>query len=107
MAMAAIIAQIARRRRENAAPRRKKYEISKCLYDLPPFDPHFDPLLHNNYSKRRAIYLDRKRRDQQNQFCSYSEKKKFIAFKWKRFFFEILLIGKVCGIDKNNIFFLF
>ena len=32
--------------------RKKTYEIQKCMYDLPPFDPHFDPLVHNKYLAR-------------------------------------------------------
>ena len=48
--MAAIIAQITRANRERK--RKKTYEIQKCMYDLPPFDPHFDPLIHNKYLAR-------------------------------------------------------
>lgn len=48
--MAAIIAQITRANRERK--RKKTYEIQKCMYDLPPFDPHFDPLKHNKYLSR-------------------------------------------------------
>ena len=48
--MAAIIAQITRANRERK--RKKTYEIQKCMYDLPPFDPHFDPLVHNKYLAR-------------------------------------------------------
>ena len=48
--MAAIIAQITRANRERK--RKKTYEIQKCMYDLPPFDTHFDPLVHNKYLAR-------------------------------------------------------
>ena len=51
--MAAIIAQITRANRERK--RKKTYEIQKCMYDLPPFDPHFDPLIHNKYLARWEI----------------------------------------------------
>ena len=51
--MAAIIAQITRANRERK--RKKTYEIQKCMYDLPPFDPHFDPLIHNKYLARSVL----------------------------------------------------
>ena len=38
------------RRRERA--RKKKYECSKCMYELPPFEPCFDPIENNKYVKR-------------------------------------------------------
>ena len=28
------------------------YSTNKCLYDLPPFDQHFDPQVHNKYLSR-------------------------------------------------------
>ena len=37
--MAAIIAQLTRAKRERA--KKKTYETNKCMYELPPFDPHF------------------------------------------------------------------
>ena len=48
--MAAIIAQITRANRERK--KKKTYETTKCMYDLPPFDPHFDPMVHNKYLAR-------------------------------------------------------
>jgi hypothetical protein len=48
--MAAIIAQITKANRERK--RKKTYETTKCMYDLPPFDPHFDPMIHNKYMAR-------------------------------------------------------
>ena len=48
--MAAIIAQLTRAKRERA--RKKTYETNKCMYHLPPFDPHFDPRIHNKYIVR-------------------------------------------------------
>ena len=38
----------AQRERNN----RVTYSTNKCLYDLPPFDQHFDPLVHNKYLSR-------------------------------------------------------
>ena len=32
--------------------RKVTYETNKCLYELPPFDDHFDPLVHNTYLSR-------------------------------------------------------
>ena len=48
--MAAIIAQLTRAKRERA--KKKTYETNKCMYELPPFDPHFDPMVHNKYMVR-------------------------------------------------------
>ena len=38
----------AKRERE----RKVTYDTNKCLYELPPFDDHFDPLVHNTYLNR-------------------------------------------------------
>ena len=48
--MAAIIAQITRAKRE----REKKVtnEVTKCMYELPSYDTHFDPKIHNKYLAR-------------------------------------------------------
>ena len=48
--MAAIIAQLTRAKRERA--QKVTYNTNKCLYQLPPFDAHFDPLIHNRYLAR-------------------------------------------------------
>jgi hypothetical protein len=32
--------------------KKKRYESAKCMYELPPFDPHFDPKIHNKYLAR-------------------------------------------------------
>ena len=48
--MAAIIAQLTRAKRERAL--KKTYETNKCMYDLQPFDPHFDAEIHNKYFVR-------------------------------------------------------
>uniref|UniRef100_A0A0K2TJJ0 Uncharacterized protein n=1 Tax=Lepeophtheirus salmonis TaxID=72036 RepID=A0A0K2TJJ0_LEPSM len=45
--MAAIIAQMTRANRERK--KKKRYEISKCLYDLPPFNEKYEPEIHNRY----------------------------------------------------------
>ena len=38
----------AKRERE----RKVTYDTNKCLFELPPFDDHFDPLVHNTYLNR-------------------------------------------------------
>ena len=65
--MAAIIAQLTRYgpgrqifpsqnifyfRAQRERNNRVTYSTNKCLYDLPPFDQHFDPLVHNKYLSR-------------------------------------------------------
>ncbi len=40
-------------RRERA--KKKRYESAKCMYELPPFDPHFDPKIHNKYLARYSM----------------------------------------------------
>ena len=50
LTMAAIIAQFTRARRERA--KKKTYETNKCMYQLQPFDQHFDPAVHNQYFVR-------------------------------------------------------
>ena len=41
------------RRRERA--RKKRYECSKCIYEIPPFTPHFHPETDNDYTKRSEL----------------------------------------------------
>ena len=48
--MAAVIAQITRAKRERDT--KVTYETNKCMYELPPFDSHFDPKVHNKYLAR-------------------------------------------------------
>ena len=48
--MAAIIAQITRAKRER--DKKKTYQTEKCMYHLPPFDPHFEPMVHNKFLAR-------------------------------------------------------
>ena len=48
--MAAIIAQLTRANRERG--KKVTYATTKCMYDLPRFDSHFDPLVHNKYLVR-------------------------------------------------------
>ena len=50
LSMAAIIAQLTRAKRERAL--KKTYETNKCMYELHPFDKHFDPSVHNKYIVR-------------------------------------------------------
>ena len=53
--MAAIISQIAANKRARA--KNKKFSVSsdKCVYSIPPFDPCFDPVVHNKYC--RSMFL--------------------------------------------------
>ena len=52
--MAAIIAHFTRKNRErkNNAAGRITYSSAKCIHQLPPFDPCFDPQKHNRYLAR-------------------------------------------------------
>ena len=56
--MAAIIAQLTRANRERG--KKVTYATTKCMYDLPRFDSHFDPLVHNKYLVRcgSGKYID-------------------------------------------------
>lgn len=78
LTMAAIIAQMTRANRERK--KKKRVEISKCMYDLPPYPDHFDeqvtiyvwlikeamsfrssfPQLHNKYLRARLMVHDKK-----------------------------------------------
>lgn len=68
--MAAIIAQLTRAKRERA--QKVTYNTNKCLYQLPPFDAHFDPLIHNRYLARR----EKVRQEQQRLqlLCEHQKK---------------------------------
>ena len=48
--MAAIIAHMTRANR--AKDKKMLYSTAKCMYHLPRFDPHFDPMVHNKYLAR-------------------------------------------------------
>ena len=86
------------RRREIA--RKKKYECSKCMYDIPAFSPHFEPENHNEFTRRRADFLARNnekmllegilRRKVEENYRGIFEKK----FTWKQLLCEILLLGE-------------
>ena len=53
--MAAIIAQLNRRSRERKKREKegRNYASGKCVYELKPFDSHFDPKVHNPYIASR------------------------------------------------------
>ena len=53
--MAAIISQIAANKRARAKNQRASVSSDKCVYLIPPFDPCFDPVVHNKYC--RSMYL--------------------------------------------------
>jgi len=54
--MAAVIAQMAKAKRERSE--RKKINIDKCVYELKPFDSHFDAKKHNKYMVAKAANLE-------------------------------------------------
>ena len=47
--MAAIIAQMTRANRERR--KKKRYEISKCMYELPPYAARFEPQVRKNLNR--------------------------------------------------------
>ena len=49
--MAAIISQIAANKRARAKSAHLEVSSDKCVYPLPPFDPCFDPLVHNKFMR--------------------------------------------------------
>lgn len=53
--MAAIIAQLTRAKRER--DKKKTFDSNKCMYQLEPFDTHFDPAKHNRYIIRYKYFL--------------------------------------------------
>ena len=61
--MAAIISQLTANKRERAKRLKNTVPIDKSVYLLPPFDPTFDPLVHNKYLK--AVRVRREHQEQQ------------------------------------------
>jgi hypothetical protein len=53
--MAAIISQLAANKRARAKRIKNTIPIEKSVYFLPPFDPAFDPCVHNKYMKAVRI----------------------------------------------------
>ena len=57
--MAAIAAQVTRQQRERSKSIHernfKNIETSKSLYSLPPFDPRFDPSVHNKFVRNKLM----------------------------------------------------
>ena len=53
--MAAIISQIAANKRARAKAQHLAVASDKCVYEIPPFDPCFDPLVHNKFMRAMAI----------------------------------------------------
>ena len=54
--MAAIISQMAANKRARQKGAVTAYVSSdKCVYTLPPFDPCFDPMVHNKYVRSMAL----------------------------------------------------
>jgi len=56
--MAGIVAQLTKANWERKKRRVHYLGNDKCTYTLPPFDDHFDPLKHNNYTRRKAARKD-------------------------------------------------
>lgn len=53
--MAAIISQMAANKRARQKRGKRLVPPDKSVYTLPPFDPCFDPMLHNKYIKSVAL----------------------------------------------------
>ena len=53
--MAAIISQIAANKRARAKNHRSSVSSDKCVYSIPPFDPCFNPVVHNKYCRSMAL----------------------------------------------------
>ena len=92
------------------------YETNKCLYQLPPFDQHFDPLVHNKYLSRsvpedlnrdntewfrKAKLLERQAKMEERSFNFEQHLKRrkrttnnFGKFTYKKCLLETLIIGK-------------
>ena len=93
------------------------YETNKCLYELPPFDQHFDPLIHNKYLSRwesrdlhssnnidwfrKAKLLERQAKIQERSFNleQHLKRKKrrtnnFGKFTYKKCLLETFVIGE-------------
>ena len=56
--MAAIISQMAANKRARKAGLKNVIPPEKCVYILPPFDPCFDPTVHNKYI-RATVNMNR------------------------------------------------
>ena len=92
--MAAIIAHLTRRNRERKkhVRARRSYSSAKCVHQIPPFDPHFEPQIHNKYIARRnkgkTFKIDADLRLELQQ-ASRSK------FSLKRCFMEVVIIGNL------------
>jgi hypothetical protein len=51
--MIAMIANFIQTRRRKYKQKVKVVSSAKCLYQLPPFDSHFEPQVHNKYIRAR------------------------------------------------------
>ena len=98
--MAADIAQMNLRNRARIQRLREKknYSTSKCLYKLKPFDPKFNPIVHNKYLAAR----DKKKdglieAEVEEELTAMLKKMKdnsaLPKFTWTRFFVETFIIG--------------
>ena len=98
--MAAVIAQLnfRHRARMKRLKQVKTYSTAKCMYQLQPFAPRFEPTVHNKYLATRV-------RNGQDMVESELEKEIVAAvrknerkyswpkFTWTRFFVEAILVG--------------
>ena len=51
--MIAMIANFIQNRRRKNKQKGKVISSAKCLYQIPPFDSHFEPQVHNKYVRAR------------------------------------------------------
>ena len=79
---------------------KKKYECSKCIYEIPAFTAHFEPETHNEYKRRREVFLPRHneklslegilRQKVERDYRQIFE----ASFTWKQFLYETFVFGK-------------
>ena len=97
--MAAIAAQITRQHRERAKSIHernwKNIETSKSLYSLPPFDPRFDPSIHNKFVRNKIMNKeDEILMRKIEQFLAEKEKGQMaVKTTRKEKLMEVLIIG--------------
>lgn len=73
--MAAIISQMAanKRARQKNGGHTRLVPPEKCVYTLPPFDPCFDPKVHNKYVRAMTANEDKNRMDNRRQSEYYGQ----------------------------------
>ena len=53
--MAALIAHITRSNRERLEKKKFEIIITKCMYEIRPFEKYYDPMIHNKYVLFKAF----------------------------------------------------